>query len=112
MTANRFKDFGAPEVESKEPVVFKLFNQEFTCVPAIQGKIMLDLVADSASDDNAKSAATIIKFITSVLVEDSLVRFTALAESKDKIVSVETLGDISAWLVEQYTERPNQQPEA
>lgn len=112
MTANRFKDFGTPEVAEKDPIVFKLFNQEFSCAPAIQGKIMLDLVADSASDDNAKSAATIIKFITSVLLEESLVRFTALAESKDKIVSVETLGDISAWLVEQYTSRPNQQPEA
>lgn len=112
MTTSRFKDFGSPDTTKLEPISFKLFDQTFNCIPAIQGKIMLDLVADSASEDNAKSAGTIVKFITTVLDEESLPRFLEITESKDKIVSVDILGEISGWLVEQYTDRPNQQPGA
>jgi len=34
-----------------------------------------------------------------------------LLHDKDKIVDVETLGEITGWLIEQYTNRPTQRPE-
>jgi hypothetical protein len=53
-----------------------------------------------------------LKFFEQVLSAESLVRFNNLLESKDRIVSIDKLTDISTWLIEEYTSRPNQQPEA
>ena len=111
---NRFKDFGSGgEGISKEPLSFKLYDQEFYCYPAIQGKVLLDLVAQSTdSDDTGVAAAkAITKFFNTVLKPESVGPFNALLEDPDKIVTVETLGDITAWLVEEYSGRPTQQPE-
>jgi len=108
----RFKDFGQGKTdEKKEAVSFKLHGEEFTCVPEIQGKLLLDLVADSSSDDPAKSAAVIDKFFSQVLTDESYERFEALLGDKNRIVTVETLADITGWLVEEYSQRPEEQPE-
>jgi hypothetical protein len=110
----RFKDFGSdvsPEGKS-EPIVFKVHGEEFKCIPVMQGKTLLDLIADSSSDDPAKSSATTIKFFEAVLTDESLERFSLLINSKDKIVSIDTLTDITSWLIEEYTERPLEQSEA
>jgi len=37
-------------------------------------------------------------------------RFNTLLDDPGKIVSVETLGEIIGWLIEEYSNRPNQQP--
>jgi len=112
MTANRFKDFGSGVSDiTKEPLVFKLYGEEYRCMPNVQGKVMLELVADSSSEDPAVSARTLATFFSKVLLKEDLEKFNELLDSQDKIVSVETLSEISAWLIEQYTSRPNQQPE-
>ena len=54
----------------------------------------------------------VTKFFEFVLKPESLKRFNALVSDPERIVSVETLAEITAWLVEEYTNRPNQQPEA
>jgi hypothetical protein len=108
----RFKDFGSGDSANAEPIVFKLYGEEFTCIPSIQGKVLLEIVSDSASDDVVKSSAVTLRFFRSVLNHDSMVRFDALLDSKDTVVSLETLTDISAWLIEEYTSRPEAQPEA
>jgi hypothetical protein len=107
----RFKDFGS-EKNTLEPIVFKIHGEEFTCLPAIQGKTLLDLIASSSSDDPAVASAVTLKFFERVLSAESLIRFNTLLDSKDKIVSIETLTDISTWLIEEYTSRPNQPSEA
>jgi hypothetical protein len=107
----KFKDFGAGKAVKTEPISFKIHEEEFNCIPAIQGKVMLDLVARSQSDDAAIQSETIVKFFDSVLEEESLVRFNSLLEDKHRVVDVETLGEIVAWLMEQYTNRPELQPE-
>lgn len=110
----RFKDFGAGAKgnENSEPLSFKLHEETFHCVPQVQGKLLLELVADSSGDDAVKSAAVIDKFFGYVLEDESLVRFNKLIRDKHKIVTVETLADITGWLVEEYTNRPEEQPEA
>jgi len=105
---NRFKDFGSGLGNtSLEPITFMLHGEEFHCAPALQGKVLLGFVAESQSENSATQAAIIEKFFEKVLVEESLERFNALQESKDKIVSVDTLSEIISWVVEQYTDRPN-----
>jgi hypothetical protein len=108
----RFKDFGSGSGTETEPIVFKLYNEEFTCIPSIQGKVLLEIVSDSASDDVATSSAVTMRFFRSVLTHESLTRFDALLDSKDTVVSLETLTEISSWLIEEYTNRPEAQPEA
>lgn len=109
----RFKDFGSGSADApKEPLSFKLFEEEFHCATEIQGKTLLNIISNSSLDDPIKSSQTVVKFFETVLLDESLDRFNALLESKDKIVTVETLSEIVAWLMEEYTDRPEAQPEA
>lgn len=107
----RFKDFGSGEKSDKAPLKFKLHGEEFTCVAEIQGKVLLDMVSRSQSEDPAVAAAVVTDFFNKVLTDESLERFDALTVDKERIVTMETLSDIVAWLIEEYTGRPNQQPE-
>lgn len=107
----KFKDFGSPKIENAEPVSFKIFDEEFHCVPALPGKVLLDLVAKSNSENSAEQAVVVNDFFASVLTAESLVRFNALVVDKERVVTTETLGEITTWLIEQYADRPNPQPE-
>ena len=110
---SKFKDFGkGPDLSSLEEITFQLHGQTFTCVKAIQGKVLLGLVKDSAGNDPVAAAAVVDQFFSKVLVDESLERFNALLLDKTTIVTVETLGEITGWIVEQLTNRPEAQPEA
>lgn len=110
---SKFKDFGSgPDTTNSETISFQIHNETFECGKSVQGRVLLQLVSDSASEDPVVQSATIDKFFSHVLVEESLERFNALLVSKDRIVSVETLGEITGWLIEQYSNRPEEQPEA
>lgn len=104
----RFKDFGGSVDSNAEPVKFKLHGEEFVCVKQLQGKVLLELVADSGSDDAAKTAAVMTKFFETVLLDESYERFDALLNDKEKIVPVETLAEITSWLIEEYADRPTE----
>lgn len=103
---SRFKDFGAGQETTKEPLSFSLHGETFECHPALQGKFLLDLVASASSDDPGSSAAVVSSFFSQVLTEESYKRFQALSVDPERIVSVETLGEITGWLVGEYTDRP------
>jgi len=108
----RFKDFGAGKsLEDKEPISFKLHEEDFECVKHIQGSVLLDLIAKSTSEEAGASAKVITDFFENVLLDESYKRFYKLVHDKKKIVHVETLSEIVSWLIEQYSDRPNQQPE-
>lgn len=107
----KFKDFGSPELADKGMISFKLFDEEFFGVPALPGKILLDLVGRSGSDNAADQASIMTDFFASALSEESLERFNALIVDKERIVTTETLGEITGWLIEQYSSRPEEQPE-
>jgi hypothetical protein len=110
--SSRYKDFGSgSSTDGKEPIVFKIHDEEFTCIPVIQGRVLMDLVSRSQSEDPNEALAVINTFFSKILVDESLERFDALLEDKNRIVTMETLGEIIAWLVEEYSGRPNQQPE-
>jgi hypothetical protein len=107
----KYRDFGSGKTSGEvEPVTFKIHDEEFSCRPELQGKALLDLVAQSSSEDPAQAAKTIGNFFENVLLEESYSRFNSLLTSADKIVSVETLAEISGWLVEVYAGRPEEAP--
>ncbi len=108
----RFKDFGTGSTYQTEPIVFKLHGEEFECRPSLQGKTLLSLIADSSSEDPTVSTQVVLSFFAQALKPESKVRFDALLDDPDRIVSVETLGDITGWLIEEYSNRPEEQPEA
>lgn len=103
---SRFKDFGAGQETTNEPLSFSLHGETFECYPALQGKFLLDLVASASSEDPGSSAAVVGSFFSKVLVPESYERFLALSVDPERIVSVETLGEITGWLVSEYTDRP------
>jgi hypothetical protein len=108
----KFRDFGSGNTTGeKEPVSFALHGENFECYPELQGKVLLDLVARSSGEDPAEAAKTITMFFEKVLLPESFTRFDALLNDPNRIVSVETLGNISGWLVEMYTGRPEGAPE-
>jgi hypothetical protein len=112
MANGRFKDFGGGQGVETSPISFKLYDEEFSCRPVIQGKVLLNLMANSSTEDAGSMAETIGSFFDLCLLPESLDRFNTLLENPDKIVTVEALGDITGWLVEQYSARPTQQPES
>lgn len=106
---SRFKDFGNPFNSSEaEGLSFKLYGEDFTCYPSMQGKTLLNFAANSDSDSAADSTNAILSFFSSALDKESNERFQKLIEDPDKIVSVETLGEIIGWILEQYSSRPTQ----
>lgn len=109
----RFKDFGSgPDQNDVEPVSFKLHGEEFSCVKAIQGKFLIELISAANDEtDSVGSLRMINNFFSHVLLSESYERFEKLVQDKDKVVPVETLSEIVAWLMSEYTNRPNQQPE-
>jgi hypothetical protein len=110
MTA-RFKDFGTGGTQNTEPILFKLHGEDFECVKNLQGNALLSLVAKAGSGNATDAADTVKDIFSKALLPESYERFLKLIDDKEKIVTVETLGEITAWLVEQYSGRPMQGPE-
>ena len=105
----KFRDFGnGGDGAPKEPISFKLWDQEFHCVPAIQGRLLLDIVSDSSSEDVSKSSQVMDKFFNAVLKPESKKAFDEILSDQEKITSLETLTEIVGWLMEEYSNRPNE----
>ena len=111
-TMTKFKDFGAGKLdENAQPISFKLHGEDFNCKSQMQGRNLLKLVSSANADDPVESAKAVNNFFDMVLLKEDLVRFNTLLEDDEKIVTVETLAEIVSWLMEQYTNRPEEQPE-
>jgi len=109
---SRFKDFGEDSEVNKAPLSFKLYGEEFHCVPAIQGRVLLDLVRKASDENDPGAAAEVVdEFFKKTLNVESYERFAALTSDSEKIVTVETLSEITGWLVSEYSERPTKGPE-
>lgn len=108
---SRFKDFGSGGEQNTEPISFKLYGEDFECVKNLQGSALLNLVAKAGSGSPTDAADTVKDIFSKALLPESYERFLKLIDNPEKIVTVETLGEITAWLVEQYSGRPTQGPE-
>ena len=111
--ATRHKDFNVeklnPEVKN-DPITFTLAGEEFTCRAKLPGWLMVKFVASSTRDIRGADIGAVYNFFRDVLVPESLVRFEALMYTDEYDIELDTLADITNWLVSEYTARPTQQP--
>jgi hypothetical protein len=115
MSNTRFKDFGRGKGAGRpdEPLSFKLHGEIFHAKPRIQGQLLLELVEKSTDTENTSAQAGIISsFFKEVLKKESYERFQVLLHDDERIVEVEDMAEIVGWLMEEYTNRPEGQPEA
>jgi hypothetical protein len=110
---SRFKDFGRGKESSTsdQPLTFKLHDQDFHCYPRMQGKTLLEFVEMANSENPSDSAKVTRVFFKKILKPESYEKFDLLLDDPEKIVTVETLAEITGWLLEQYGDRPESQPE-
>ncbi len=105
----RFKDFGTPfNAEDAETISFKIYDETFECFPEMQGKTLLEFIQLTQSEDTTDSAFAMEMFFLKVLKPESAARFDALAKDPERIVSVQTLAELVGWIMEQYSNRPNE----
>lgn len=106
-TKTRFKDFGATQaLEDYEPLGFALNGEDFTCRPAMAGAVLLDFVRRADTQAGGAAADAVIQFLEDALEEGDRERFMGMIRDPEVIVEIDTLAEIAAWLIEQYTERP------
>ena len=105
LMTTRFKDFGVGSSQATlDPLSFRLHGQDFECYPALQGKVLLDMVSMAGSEDASDMAGGVMEFFKKTLKPESYTRFEALTQDPETIVTVETLGEITAWMVAEYSE--------
>ena len=106
-TNTRHKDFGAPRTMADyQPVTFTLADQEFICKPAVQGAVLLKFIADADSNQGGRAADAMRNFFADVMDEEEVTRFYALIDGDEYIFDMESLAEITSWLVETYSSRP------
>ena len=106
----KFKDFGQSNVSDLPEIKFKLHGEEFVCHRAIQGKVLLEVAGGFDETKTSNANQIIDDFFKIALEPESFDRFYTLIHDPEKIVLVETLGEITGWLVEQYSARPTEEP--
>jgi hypothetical protein len=110
----KIKDFGAPGLgDNLEDITFVLHGESFTCRRGVPGKVMIDIAAQTANEDDPAAGAKVIDdFFRSVLIsEESYDRLNGILRDPDKMIPIETIMDIVSWLMEVYGERPTQRSE-
>lgn len=105
-TSKRTKDFGSPKDETAEPLVFKLYGEKFTCYPEVQGAKLMRFSKEATSGEQGEVMEALLGFFKTVLYPEDYTRLEDLWEDPERVVPIETIGDIVGWLVEEYTERP------
>jgi hypothetical protein len=106
----RHKSFGSPVLQSDEPLTFDLYDQQFRCAPAMQGRVLIEFIARSASGDPAAGAQAVLDFFDTAVIAADRERFKEMLEGEEYIVPMSTLTDIMDWMVEEYTGRPTEPP--
>ena len=107
----RHKSFaGGTKISEFEPLNFSLNDEKFNCHPAIPGAVLLEFVrdADSGTGDSAKA---LYNFLSSAMPDEEYERLQKQLKNPEVIIEIDTIGEIVAWLVEEYSSRPTLRPE-
>jgi hypothetical protein len=108
--SNRRKSFrGGTSIADFDPIEFDLNDQVFKCRPAIQGATLLDFVSRADGDSGGAAAGALYGFFKDAMEEPEYERFSEYLKSPELIIDMELIGEIAAWLVEQYTTRPTRE---
>lgn len=105
-TNSRHRSFATKKSADLEPLGFDIDDESFTARPAIPGAVILDFIA-AGQDGGLAIATQLINFYESALEPSEFARFQKKIYDPDVIVDEELLGEIVAYLVEEYTSRPS-----
>ena len=108
----RHKSFDVDNIDDLEPITFDLGDEMFHCHAAVQGKVILDIMkAASEGDEETRGmmmAISLLDFFEKVMPEEEYQRLGTLMEDPKRIVKLEVLSEIMAWLMEEYSGRPTE----
>lgn len=119
----RHRTFGStttdPEAEPAEPVTFDLsggpplskqpWTETFTCVTVAPAGVLDDFVSVATVDARGNrvwNAPSLLRFLKGVLVDEDVVRLDQLVHDKERIVPLDTLGEVVLWLSQELLGRP------
>lgn len=91
-------------------ITFDLGDESFTCRDFIQGAVMLDFVS-AADEGGAAAAAKLLEFLKHAVVDADQSKLNELLYGDRVQVPMETIAEVVAFLVEEYTQRPTQELE-
>lgn len=104
--------------EPKEPITFEIggyrgngevWKETFTSLPEAPPGVLDDLATSSLVDDKGNrryNTPSLLAFFEGVMIDEDVVRFREIMHDKDRVVSIETLGDVMTYLAEELTDRP------
>lgn len=108
--ARNKKFAGGTKISDFEPLSFELNDAKFNCKPAIQGSVLLEFVRDADGDSGGDSAKALYSFLSDSMEKEEYDRLQAVLHDPDVIIDIELIGEIVAWLVEEYSARPTTPP--
>jgi hypothetical protein len=105
----RHKSFAASEENTPEeelvPVTFDVAGETFTAKADIQGIVLMDFL-EASDSGGVTSLVAFKKFLAEALDEEEYARLDNVFRTAPKTIPVETIAQIVAYLVEEYTSRP------
>ena len=106
VSKTRHKSFGSPKDLELDNITFDIYGEDFTARPEVQGVHLLRFSQKISSEDQAAVSDALLDFFKVALYKESYDRMAELWEDPDRVVPIEVLSDIVAFLVEEYTSRP------
>lgn len=111
------------EGEEPDPVTFDLdgvgvltgepWAESFTCVPVAPAGVLDDMAASVVVDGQGRmtwNQVSLLRFLRGVLLDDDAERLDRLVHDKDRVVELQTLGEITLWLAEELVGPPTTRP--
>lgn len=107
MAARKIKSFTSTTEKSVvEPIPFELEGESFEAYGQVPGAVLLDFIAASTQEDSSGTAGAIIGYLKSSMNKTEFKRFDALTRDPEKLIELQVLADIVAYLIEERTSRP------
>lgn len=110
MTRNRSRSFSSRRDSrelSTEKITFSIDDDTFTAKPERSGATILQVASKlTASGGGFESASEVVPFILSSTIDEDRPRLSDRLNDDDNPIDIEVLIDITAFLLEEYTNRP------
>lgn len=103
----RHRSFTATRKASDySPLSFELNGETFNVKPIVQGGYLLKFVSQADSDSGGEASGALFRFFDDVMEPPERIRFQTMLDDPDTIIDIELIGEIVAYLMEEYTARP------
>lgn len=98
------------ETVEREDVNFRLFGTQWDCREQVNGKLLMDQAASLDGDSLVDQRDGVIGILKMTVLPDQIDDLLAELDDPDKVIQLQKLVEIVGWLVEQYVDRPTEQP--